>query len=213
MITKVIPQLPKVIPQLPKVIPQLPNEIKDRILMYIDTDTIRMIGKTYVSKYIWLKKGQSLEEAAKNGNLFRVNYIIVNKERKASEYYEALVLSAANGHIDIVKLLVENGADKHAHHDTVIMMCVSNGHLEIVKYLFKYWDQVNYDQALRISMSHVHTKINDFLIKHKKDIYTDASVAFRANVRRIQNNNRPHYGVANGHLDVVRYLVEHGTRI
>ena len=48
---------------------------------------------------------------------------------------KVLIDAAKNGHLDVVRYLVERGADVHADDDEAMRWASRNGHLEVVKYL------------------------------------------------------------------------------
>src|SRR6185436_12998676 len=113
----------------------LPLELQDIILSQLDTVDILLLGKRVVSEYVWLrKKDRTITEAAKNGNLVGLKYLVDLGADIHTNNEQALRCSAANGHLELVKYLVNLGADIHADNDRSIYYSASNGHLEVVKY-------------------------------------------------------------------------------
>src|SRR6478736_4287064 len=92
----------------------LPYEIKEMILMHLDTYTIQMMGEKVVYTYVWeRKKDETIEEAVKNNNLVGMKYLIEIctdfkkcRGETHSKYTSALRLSAELGHINIIEYLI-----------------------------------------------------------------------------------------------------------
>jgi hypothetical protein len=152
-------------------IKKLPYEIEEIILMYLDTCTIRMIGKDNLSEYVWLrKKDQTVKDAARDGNLIGLKYLVehcyANINTPLDDY--ALILSAGNGHLEMVKYLVEHGADIHKNDDEALSVSAGNGHLDIVKYLLEKGANLNAEEnyALQSSVENGHIDIIKFLFEY-----------------------------------------------
>jgi ankyrin repeat protein len=77
----------------------------------------------------------NLTEAAKDGHLETVQYLIENGADIHADNDYALQWAAGNGHLDVVRYLVENGADIHADNDLALRYTAGNGHLDVVRFL------------------------------------------------------------------------------
>jgi hypothetical protein len=120
--------------EIPK---DLPNEIRDMIMMHLDTCTIYMMGERYVSPYVWArKKDPTLHDAIKAGNLLGAKYLIEyhidnfteHEYGKCSEYSHALQLSTKYGRIDILNYLInEHSTDIHADQNNILLLSARRG--------------------------------------------------------------------------------------
>ena len=78
----------------------------------------------------------ALREAATNGHLQVVNYLI--EEKKVNIHYlddVALRWASKSGHLDVIKYLVSKEANIHAKNDEALRFAKQEGHLGVVKYL------------------------------------------------------------------------------
>jgi ankyrin repeat protein len=48
-----------------------------------------------------------------------------------------LTEAARNGYLDVVQFLVENGADIHAGNDRALQLAAEYGHLDVIRYLIE----------------------------------------------------------------------------
>src|SRR6185369_17457255 len=115
----------------------LPTEINIIILMNLNSDDIRKIGKEKIPKYVWLRKEyNNVEEAARNGNLICMKYLIEEQkiDIKNNNNY-ALNSSIRGGHLDVVRYLIEI-QDANIYVDyNILQLSATYGHLNVVKYL------------------------------------------------------------------------------
>lgn len=80
-----------------------------------------------------------LKEAARDGDMKRVRYLV---EEKSADIHAdddaALHYAAVNGQADIVRYLVEQGADIHADDDAVLCSAAASRHYDICHVLIEY---------------------------------------------------------------------------
>jgi hypothetical protein len=162
----------------------MPYEVEIKILIHLDIEDIRGIGKRHVPLYVWRRKSQYLEEAAACGNFIGVQHLIENNITnvmaysgvETKEYTMALRLAAEHGHLNIVRYM----ADRAIDHDVdlridyiPLLLSASNGHLVVARYL------------VEMHGSNIHANNECILIQC----------------------------AANGHLHVIEYLVGRGADI
>ena len=78
---------------------------------------------------------KGLRQAAMNGYLEIVKYLVEKGPHFRRAQSAPLILAARNGHLNVVKFLVEKGADVHARQGQALKEASKNGHAEIVRYL------------------------------------------------------------------------------
>lgn len=152
----------------------------------------------------------SLIEYAGQGNLDGVKAVIlqgVNLEEGDMAYGSTVLMNASwLGYLNIVKHLVKSGAELNSKDDlgvTALMYASQNGNVDIANYLI--------DQDADISsMTIVEWAGLGFLKEVKDSIKRGNDV----------NMGSPFYGVTalmtasdNGHIDVVKYLIENGSDV
>jgi ankyrin repeat protein len=213
-------------------IEDLTQDLQDMILMYLSSDDINMIGKDRVSEYVWdRKKDKTVEEAAKNGNLVGLKYLLEKYKGDLYDITDALGMASKNGHINIVKLLVkECNADIYTktlriklnyfeankyfikngrNNERTLMVSSMYGCLETVKYLVEKRRadiHINNDLPLRISTEYGNFEIVKYLVDHGADVNAFDDYSFEEFSPLISS-------VENGDLEMVKYLVEHGVDI
>ena len=60
---------------------------------------------------------------------------IIASHSEMGKIYDKIRQAAENGHLEVVKYLVSEGADIYAWEDEALRWAASNGHLEVVKLL------------------------------------------------------------------------------
>jgi hypothetical protein len=133
---------------------------------------------------------------AEAGNFDEIKKLVERGYRPQQEQSESLRYAARYGHIGIVKYLVGLGCK----HDKVLINAVRSGHLDIVKYLItmgpnyakdKYFAFVTACHKDRIDI------VKYFIEELKYDIREEDSFPMAQCARQ-------------GHLDILKYLVERG---
>ena len=164
--------------------------------------------------------GQALTEAAKNGHLEVVRYLVEECFVKLFLTGGAPLFEAAtNGYLEVVKYLVacDDGNSAHNRRCRAYIYAARNGHLEIVRYLV---DQARvpinfYDgSALILAAGEGKLAVVQYLVDRKPETDEDfvriregEDFSIRAN---IQNGEALIEAAAMGHLYVVKYLIEEG---
>jgi ankyrin repeat protein len=88
----------------------------------------------YIAQYLW-DIDSDFKEAAENGRLDTVKYLIsMGANVHANDDY-ALRWAVGNGHLDTVKYLVSIGADAHACRFSAIRWATADGHYDTLDYL------------------------------------------------------------------------------
>jgi Ankyrin repeats (3 copies) len=202
-----------------KIPTKLPHELKEIILMHLDTFTIRMIGKPTVPEYVWWRKcHETINEAASNGNLIGLRYLIDIKDiDDKNDLYHILMLSATNNHLEVVKYLIGLGTNKKDIKKTVYSIVDINkrincalsysapcGHLEMTKYLIEHGGgtdiQEGIDNALELSAPQGKLKMVKYLVRKGADVNTNGGHVLFASA-------------VHGELEVIKYLVGKGANI
>jgi ankyrin repeat protein len=86
----------------------------------------------------------NLIEAAKNGHLEVVQFLIRNGADIHADNDLAIRHAARNEHLDVVRYLIENGANIHAHDDWALRYAAMDGHLDVIQYLMENGADTSY---------------------------------------------------------------------
>src|SRR6185436_15296859 len=177
---------------------QLPLELKEIIMLYLDIEDMLELDVSDISDYVLLrKKHKTINDAARNGNLIGLKYLI--KRGLSFDIKHILQLSADNGHLEVVKYLIEkHNADIHADNDAALWLSARDGHLEIVKYLVEKHNadiHADNDAALWLSAENGHLEVVKYLVSKGADVHADNEYALWLSASK-------------GHLEVVKYLEE-----
>jgi ankyrin repeat protein len=153
----------------------LPNEIIDKIMMESSpTDIKRWKDFERMNKRTYLKKKNStLTEAASEGNLLGVEYLLQNGADLEREGYIALFQAAANNHLNVVRYLMIKGVDISGINGYYMLSAViSNGHIDVLKYLLE--NDVEYLTAENmVADAFEHMDIVNYLLEKYKNIDYD----------------------------------------
>jgi ankyrin repeat protein len=179
----------------------LPVEINIIILMNLNSDDIHKIGKEKIPEYVWLRKEyNNVEEAARNGNLICMKYLIEEQKidiRNNNNY--ALNSSIRGGHLNVVKYLVEErGANIHRDNNSALQISVKNGHIDVVKYLIDQGADIhaNNEWILYYGISRGHLDIVKVLVEKGINI-------------RLRYDEALQWAAEHGQLNIVKYLTEY----
>jgi ankyrin repeat protein len=152
----------------------LPNEIINKVMMESSSGDIkrwkefdRMNEKTY-----FRKKNSTLMEAASEGNLVGIEYLLQKGADLKKEGFPALLAAAASGRLDIVRYLVEKGVDMNSGEpytdNDLLLVVIKNGHLDILKYLLDNGIVLSMDESVILTIASPHLDMVKFLIKRYK---------------------------------------------
>ena len=168
-------------------------------------------------------------KACKTGNLTTVDYLLakVNNQTKA----EGVIAASANGHLELVKYLVRRGADFQAIDNYAFRVAVSRGHFDVVQYLVENHVERKCTGRKRVGrvdernlLSYGVKAISEY--GHLK-LLEEAVIVASSNghleiVKYLVNlgvdfqavdNQAVRLASKNGHLEVIKYLVEKGAEI
>jgi ankyrin repeat protein len=210
-------------------IENLTQELQDMVLLNLSLYDINKISKDKVSEYVWLrKKDETIKDAAKNGNLIGLKYLIEECNANIYDEEKALEIAAENGHIDVIIYLYKQFADiidrlrrsdsdydEYAEYTSALnytktralILSSTHGYLDIVKYLVEEcnadihgYGEDNYEEeALLMSIKRDHFEVVKYLIE-KGAIFQDFHDEFGI-LQMIANN---------GNLEMMKYLVKNG---
>jgi|SRR6185369_13248932 hypothetical protein len=130
------------------------------ILISLDSEHIRKLGRDNIPDYIWLiKKDKDIGEAATHGNLIGVKHFIDLGTNIHTDNDIALRRSAENGHLFMVKYLVEqHGAAVDANNNEAVQLSTKNGHLQVSNYLVEHGAIANIDdEAAQSNIDYLET--------------------------------------------------------
>jgi ankyrin repeat protein len=167
---------------------------------------------------------RALRSAACFGHLVIIKYLVNSGADIHAFDDAALSNSAVCGHLNVVKYLIKHGANIHTKNDETFRHTALYGHLDIVKYLIKNGANIhaNGDYALRLAAINGHLNVVKYLIEGPEDAKGDKRpwdegckplVPWHPANIHANNDEALRYAAANGHLDVVKYLVEKGAYI
>ena len=153
-------------------------------------------GHLDIVKYLVDEKKIDIPESAvyravKNGHLDVVKYLVDEKGQDIS--VDSVFFAAANGHLDMVKYLVGKGKSIDGEE---VSNAAKNGHLDIVKYLVEKGAKIS-DNTVYVAAQDGHLDVLKYLVGEKG----------------VNINSAAEDAVKNDHLDVVKYLVEKGASI
>jgi ankyrin repeat protein len=153
---------------------------------------------------------KALRNAAFNGHLDVVKYLIKNGANIHANYDESIRFAAKNNHLDVVKYLIKHGADIHAYRDEALRYAANNGHLNVVKYLVEGpWNE-NLQPLVPWESANIHVYNDYALRKSALNGYLDVVkylIEKGANIN-VLDDYVTRYAARNNHLDVVKYLTE-----
>ena len=145
---------------------------------------------------------QALVDAAENGHLNVVKYLVGKGANVRAEDDVAVRYAAENGHLDVVKYLVSQGANMRAQNDYAVCGAALNGHLAIVMYLVEQGADIHADGdcAMLGAAENGHLDTVRYLVEQGANV-------------RAQNDYAVRGAAENGHLATVQYLVEQGANV
>jgi ankyrin repeat protein len=172
------------------------------VLINLSSNEIHELGKDKVSEYVWLrKKDKTVEDAAKNGNLIGLTYLVEECKEDIYNKENALEIASENGHLYIVKYLNKqfiNIIDRLSKADKD-----SDDYYEYeyAEYIFGFNNTKN--RALKLSSKHGYLDIVKYLVEecnaniqgHDDDYLDDRPLCI---------------SIEHDHFEVVKYLVEKG---
>ncbi|CAH0042172.1 unnamed protein product [Clonostachys rhizophaga] len=149
----------------------------------------------------------ALEAASQNGFLEIVHDMLTTKADLKNFHPWALALAAGCGHLDVVKCLVAKGAevDYAKKRSTALHLAVRGGHLDIVKYLVAEKASINLRDdfsrpPLQLAAGLGHLSIFQFLL---------GAGASMSKSHRKAPSSPLQDTAAQGHIEIVRYLLLH----
>jgi hypothetical protein len=90
-----------------------------------------------MSKQDQFDEEEQFVNAAKNGDLWGVQFSVEHGINIRARNDKALMLSAINGHLNVVKYLIEKGANLHALNEGALRISVQSGHFKVAAYLIE----------------------------------------------------------------------------
>jgi ankyrin repeat protein len=174
-----------------------------------------LIGKGFDINATNPEKWTALHLASKHCHLETVKCLVehnadINCKDRAER--TPLYLSAGEGHLDIVQFLIENGADYTYATvigcSTPLLAATYGGHSEVAKYLLSFvikkqcWISDEKLKTFMYGAGKGFLEIVQTLMEQGVDINSDW-----------QNSTALHESAENGHLEVVRFVVEKGANV
>jgi ankyrin repeat protein len=215
----------------------LPNEIINKIMMHSSSEDIerwkdfdRMHERTYLKK-----KNSTLREAAGEGNVVGMEYLLENGADLEKEGTGALREAAINGHLDAVIYLIEKGVyiegddDSDDDDDELIYKVAEKGHLNVIKYLLE--NDIDVHKEFLISSAMNHMDVVNYLLDKWKDERIDYSRIYRNNVTEYttkefidalvkrgadinaDSGSQMIYAISNNNEELIDYLLEKGANV
>ncbi|KAL6602306.1 ankyrin [Neocallimastix sp. 'constans'] len=184
------------------------DDIKQNVLSRIKTHIKKILGK---EKYGW----SALMFAAQNGHLKIVRYLCDQGaviSEKNDQGCNALMIAAEYGHLDVLEYLHNQGLSIHVKNRekmTALILAAKNGHLPIVQYLVKHGAKIDKrDSSGKNAMIYAsqmgYKTIMEYLYQQSK-----AMKIWKLKIREMALLA----AIPDGHLDIIKYLYEQGTRL
>lgn len=165
------------------------KNVESYVVYSIKTNNFEMVK--WLTNQILSWKINSIDIAAKYGNLDIVRYLHENRPMEASSHafdfaaacgyldivkflhynrseggtFDAIDGAAANGNLDIVMWVTENVPESEASY-YAMDYAAANGHLEVVEYLFKNREEGSSGLAYFWARDNEHYKIVEFLLNN-----------------------------------------------
>ncbi len=133
-------------------------------------------------------------DVAEKGHLEMIKYLVEQGVYTSDTYNRAVRIAADNGHLPVVKYLVSLGADVKSDGNKAIIYACAGGHLDVVKYLVELDSSIKTDLITGLN---AHRPMVDY--DSDEDIDFDAPINILGQT------------AGNGHLSVVKYLIELGV--
>jgi ankyrin repeat protein len=153
--------------------------------------------------------GQELIEAATEGNLKRVNALIVagaNLNHRDKWHKTALMWAADGGNTQVVEALIEARADVNAQdkwRKTALMWAAQNGHIEVIEALIKAEANLNLQNqygrtALMLAAPNNQIQVVEALIKEEAN----------PNFQDVDGMTALAWAAYRGHIEIVEALIK-----
>ncbi len=115
---------------------------------------------------------------------------------------QALYEAVRHGHTDVAKILIERGADAGLRRGLFIRMAAVAGNADLLRLMLEHSGHVCQDNefacAERIAAARGHTEVMQLLITRGMDMASRGGAALQASAQ-------------NGHMDIVRMLLDHNA--
>ena len=117
-------------------------------------------------------KNRACRQAASNGHLYTVKYLVSLGADITNEDNSAVRCAAYNGRLDVVKYLVSVGADITTYNNEAVCSAAENGHLDVVKYLVSCGADITAQNNYAVfnAAEHGHLDIVKYLVSLGADI-------------------------------------------
>lgn len=155
---------------------------------------------------------QEIQEAAKTGNLDKVNQLLHNDpdllNHRDQRNKTALHFACQNGHFEVVKLLVEKGANVNImDYDfrTPLLWAAANGYSQILEILVKngadrYKTDANGKSAVHLAVEAGNLSLVEWMLVN----------GYELNLKAFNDNSLLHSAAMTGQNDMTRKLLEKG---
>jgi ankyrin repeat protein len=115
---------------------------------------------------------------------------------------QALYEAVRHGHTDVAKILIEGGADAGLRRGLLIKMAAFSGNADLLRLMLEHSGHVCEDSefayAERMAAARGHTHVMQLLIARGMDVASRGGAALQVSAQ-------------NGHVDIVRMLLDHNA--
>jgi ankyrin repeat protein len=143
----------------------------------------------------------ALAQASREGNCAAVASMVALVDVNLGRG-QALYEAVRHGHTDVAKILIEGGADAGLRHGLLIEMAALSGNTDLLRLMLEHSSHVCQDNefayAERMAAARGDTQVMQLLITRGMDVASRGGTALQASAQ-------------NGHVDIVRMLLDHNA--